>query len=44
MQQTWVRKIPGGGNDNLLQNSCLGTPRETGAWQAIVHGITTNQT
>ena len=28
-----------GGNDNLLQNSCLENPMDRGAWQATVHGI-----
>ena len=27
--------IPGGGNDNLLQYSCLENPLDRGAWQAI---------
>ena len=34
----WVRKIPGRGNGNLLQNFCLGNPRDRGAWWATVHG------
>ena len=38
--QSWVRKIPGEGNGNPLQYSCLGNPMDRGAWQAIVHGIT----
>ena len=25
------------GNGNLLQDSCLGNPMDTGAWWAIVH-------
>ena len=25
--------------DNPLQNSCLGNPMDTGAWQATVHGV-----
>ena len=29
----------GGGNDNLLQYSCLGNSMERGAWWAIAHGI-----
>ena len=35
----WVRKSPGGGNGNLLQYSCLGNPKNRGAWQATVHGV-----
>ena len=30
----------GGGNGNPLQYSCLESPMDRGAWQAIVHGIT----
>ena len=26
-----------GGHGNPLQHSCLGSPMDTGAWQAIVH-------
>ena len=35
---------PGGGNDNPLQYSCLENPMDSGAWQAVVHGITKSQT
>ena len=28
----WVTKIPGGGNGNPLQYSCLENPRDKGAW------------
>ena len=35
----WVRKIPGEGNGNPLQYSCLGNPMDRGAWQAAVHGV-----
>ena len=37
--------IPGSGrspveeNGNLLQYSCLGNPKDRGAWQATVHGV-----
>ena len=32
--EPWVRKIPGEGNGNLLQDSCLGNPMDRGgAWQ-----------
>ena len=27
------------GNGNPLQYSCLGNPRDRGAWQARVHGV-----
>ena len=35
----WVRKIPGDGNGNPLQYSCLQSPMDRGAWQATVLGI-----
>ena len=35
----WVRKIPGEGNGNPLQYSCLKNPMDRGAWQATVHGL-----
>ena len=40
----WVRKIPGEGNDNPLQYSCLENPTDIGAWWAAVHGITKSWT
>ena len=36
----WVVTIPGGGNGNPLQNSCLKNLKERGAWWATVHGVT----
>ena len=30
--------MPGGGNGNPLQYSCLGNPMDKGAWRAIVPG------
>ena len=30
----------GGGNDNLLQYSCLGNPTDRAVWRATVHGVT----
>ena len=36
----WVRKIPGGGNDNPPQSSCLENPMDRGAWRARVNGVT----
>ena len=35
----WFGKIPGGGNDKPLQYSCLGMPMDRGAWQSIVHRV-----
>ena len=32
-------RSPGGGNGNLLQDSCLENPMDRGAWQATVHGV-----
>ena len=36
---SWVGKIPGIGNGNLLQYSYLGNPMDRGAWRATVHGV-----
>ena len=36
-------KIPGGGNSNPLQNSCLENPMDRGVWLATVHGVTKSQ-
>ena len=33
----------GGGNGYPLQYSCLGNPRDRGAWQAIAHGVARSQ-
>ena len=35
----WVGKIPGGGNSNPLQYSCLENPMDRGAWQAQSMGL-----
>ena len=32
-------RSPGGGHGNPLQYSCLESPMDRGAWQAIVHGL-----
>ena len=32
-------RAPGGGNGNPLRYSCLGDPRDRGAWWAVVHGV-----
>ena len=34
-----LERTPGEGNDNTLQNSCLGNPMDRGVWWATVHGI-----
>ena len=41
---SWVRKIPGEGNGNPLQCSCLGNPRDGGAWWAAVYGVAQSRT
>ena len=33
-------RSPGERNGNPLQYSCLGNPRDRGAWRATVHGVT----
>ena len=33
-------RSPGGGNDNPLQYSCLGSPMDREAWWATVHEVT----
>ena len=33
-------RIPGEGNSNTLQYSCLRNPMDRGVWQALVHGVT----
>ena len=35
----WSGRSPGEGTVNPLQNSCLGSPRDRGAWQTTVHGV-----
>ena len=35
---------PGEGNGNPLQYSCLGNPKNRGAWQATAYGVTESQT
>ena len=37
-------RSPGRGNGNPFQYSCLETPMDRGAWQALVHRVTKNQT
>ena len=40
----WVGKIPGEGNGNPLQYSCLENPMDRGAWQTTVQGLAKNRT
>ena len=40
----WAGKIPWRGNGNPLQYSCLESPMDRGAWQAIVHRTTKSWT
>ena len=37
-------RFPGEGNGNPLQYPCLENPRDRGAWQATVHGVTRSWT
>ena len=37
-------RSPGEGKGNPLQCSCLGNPRDRGAWWAIVHGVAKSRT
>ena len=34
-----LERLPGEGNGNPLQNSCLGNPKDRGAWQTTVYRI-----
>ena len=36
-------RLPGEGNGNPLQNSCLENPMDRGAWWATVHGVSKSQ-
>ena len=38
------RRLPGVGNGNPLQCTCLENPTDKGAWRAIVHGVAKSQT
>ena len=43
----WIprsRRFPGEEDDNPFQHFCLGSPKDRGAWQARVHGVTKSQT
>ena len=37
-------RLPGEGNGNPLQYSCLENPMDGGAWWATVHGVAKSQT
>ena len=37
-------RSPGEGNGNPFQYSCLGNPKDRGAWQATFHGVARSQT
>ena len=37
-------RLPGEGNGNLPQYSCLGNPLNRGAWWATVHGVAQSRT
>ena len=37
-------RSPGGGRDNLLQDSCLENPTDRGAWRAMVHSVIKSRT
>ena len=39
-----LMEIPGIGNGNSLQYSCLENLMDRGAWQATVHGVAKSQT
>ena len=37
-------RSPGEVNGNPLQYSCLGNPKDKGAWRATVHGVSESRT
>ena len=37
-------RLPGKGNGNPLQNSCLGNPMDRGPWQTTVYRIAKSRT
>jgi len=41
---SWLGRLPGEGNGNLLWCSCLEYSMDRGAWQVTVHGVTKSQT
>ena len=40
----WIRRSPGGGNDNLIHCSCLENSMDRGAWRSTIHGVTKSRT
>ena len=40
----WVGKIPGEGNSNQLQHSCLENSMDRGAWKVTVPVVTASDT
>ena len=40
----WVGRSSAGGNGNPLQYSCLENSMDQGAWWALVHGVSKDQT
>ena len=40
----WVKKIPGGGNGNPFQYSCMENSIESGTWWAAIHRVTESDT
>ena len=49
MQETWVQSLgwedlPGEGNGNPLQYSCLENSMDGKAWEATVHGVAKSRT
>ena len=50
VRHDWVTSLSlfifciGGGNDNLLQCSCLENPRDGGAWWAAIYRVSQSQT
>ena len=43
LAMTVSEDLPGEGNGNPLQYSCLENPMDRGAWQATVHGVAKSQ-
>ena len=41
---SWVGKIPGAGNGNPPQYSCLENSKDGGTWRATAHGVIKSQT
>ena len=40
----WAKKIPGEGNGNPLQYSCLENPMDRGTWKTTIHGVSKSWT